>query len=137
MTEDMIGVLYNDCYGGFSMSKKAIDLYNMKMLELNPDHKNILYNQPLYSINRNDKILIDVYNQLGNDFNGERYTKIKAKYINKKYENCYNITEYDGLEGVEIDVNKYKIETIKNIIKNNISSDEKINQINLLFANDL
>jgi hypothetical protein len=133
--EEMIGVLYNDCYGGFVISKRVIDLYNIKMKGINPEHENILYNENYYlnNIKRHDQVLVDVYNQLGNDFNEGDYTNIKVKYIKKKYENCYYISEYDGLESVLIDINKYKLETIKNIVEDNINSDEKINKIKLFF----
>jgi hypothetical protein len=138
--KEMIAILYNKCYGGFILSKKAVELYNTKMLEINSEYKPILYdeNKGIGNIERHNKIWIDVYNELGNDFNGSKYSNIKIKYIEKKYQNSYDILEYDGFETVRIDLNKYKLECIKdNIINNDISLDEKINQISkIIFQNN-
>lgn len=133
--EEMIGVLYNNSYGGFHLNEKVINLYNSKMLEINPNYKCIKCDDYLTintNIKRHDNILINIYNELGNDFNDNMYTNIKIKYIKRKYINSYYIKEYDGLEDIIVDINKYKLETIKSIINNNIDNidnNEKIIQI--------
>ena len=79
---------------------------------------------------RADPILIQVYNELGADFNG-KYSKIKIKKIPKKYEKYYYISEYDGLECVEIDYTEYKLDTIYNKITEILQST-KNNNIKLI-----
>ena len=54
-------------------------------------------------------------------------------FLPKKYENHYIISEYDGLESVEIDYTKYELDNLKQKIKeilenNSMDNDEKIKQ---------
>jgi hypothetical protein len=63
----------------------------------------------------------------------EKYSKTGIEKIPKKYENHYYVSEYDGLEKVEIDYTKYELDILKKNIKeilenNSIDNDEKINQ---------
>ena len=117
-----IEVLYNNCYGGWRMSDKAGKLYILRKTK-NSNH---------YVRRRNDPILIQIYNELGDEFDG-KYSKTSIEKISKKYENYYYITEYDGLETVEIDYIKYELDNLKKNIEeilenNSIDNDEKINQ---------
>lgn len=54
---------------------------------------------------RNDPILIQIYKELGNDFDG-MCSKSRIEKILKKYEYFYYIEEYDGKESIKIDYNK-------------------------------
>ena len=131
--EEKIDILYNSCYGGWRISEKAIKLYNTRMKESIPGYKSINcddnHNELLH---RHDKVLIEIYHELGDEFN-DKYSCSKLMKIPKIYEKYYTITEYDGLEYINIDKNKYKLDIIKEIIVNNqISTDEKINKINKL-----
>jgi hypothetical protein len=100
-----------------------------------------------YLNERNDPILIEIYKELGDEFDYIKYSKTLIKKIPKKYEKYYYITEYDGLEEVNIDYAKYeadylkiRIENIKSILENiksilendTIDNDEKINQLKLI-----
>jgi len=136
-SNNSISVLYNTCYGGFSLSKKAADLYNERMIALNTINGNTngktdykkMGQYDFYSYDRHDPLLVEVYNELGNEFNSS-YSKVKIVKIPNKYQNHYIINEYDGLENVDIDFHKYKVDTIKEILNNiNIDNDEKINKI--------
>lgn len=127
--EETIEVLYNDCYGGWGVSKKAIKLYNDRMKKINPEHKNIKDCIDIWN-KRHDPVLVEIFHELGSNFNGGKYNNSKIKVIPKKYENCYIISEYDGLEKVSIDLTKYKLDMITQIIKSNsMNSDEKINEL--------
>lgn len=129
-SEPMITVLYNNCYGGFSVSKKAKKIYNERMSQQNPEYKhrstNEVYDDFYDTSRRHDPLLVSIYNELGEEFNGAKYTKIKIKTIPKKYENAYIIHEYDGLESVSVDNNKYKLNAIENIIHNFDINDNDI-----------
>ena len=83
---------------------------------------------------RHDPVFLEIFHELGNDFNAEKYSKIKVKKIPKKYENHYDIHEYDGLERVDILYSKYeadvKSQNIKNIVLHStMSNDEKIQEL--------
>jgi hypothetical protein len=118
--EEEIEVLINDCYGGWRISNKAIELYTLRKSEK-------------YLSKRSDPILIQIYKELGDEFDEGKYSKTGIEKIPKKYENHYYISEYDGLETVEIDYTKYELDNLKKklkeIIENiSIDNDEKINQ---------
>ena len=125
--EEKIKVLYNNCYGRWGVSDKAQELYNIRMKEINPEHNAISY----FGIrcSRDDPILVQIYEELGYEFNGE-YSNVGIEYIPKKYENYYTINEYDGSEEIEIDYIRYEFdklkENINKILISNISNDDKI-----------
>ena len=131
-----IQILYNSCYGGWCPSKKAIDLYNVRMTGINPNFKNI-DKYSIDNVSRHDPILVEVYNELKEEFDygeGEKYSKTELETIPAKYTNYYVICEYDGLENVSIDTTTYKMCTMTDEINEklelNIANDEK--KINML-----
>jgi|LauGreDrversion4_1035100.scaffolds.fasta_scaffold03142_8 hypothetical protein len=120
--EEEIEVLYNDCYGKWEISNKAKELYALRKMNNNNNKCR----------RRSDPILIQIYNELGDNFDCKS-SKTSIEKIPKKYENYYFISEYDGLETVEIDYTKYQLDILKQKIKeileeNSINNDEKINQ---------
>lgn len=118
--EEVIEVLYNGCYGGWKISEKAIELYKLR---------NINYNFiGLHSddICRSDPIIIQIYKELGDECN-TKYSKIKIKKIPKKYEKYYYISEYDGLEFIEINYTEYKLDAIYNKITEILKSTDNNN----------
>ena len=124
--EQYIYVLYNRIFGsGFIPSSKVRELYDLQ------DTNNVNEYHHIFYKNRHDPVLVDIYYELGNDFNGPS-SNIFVKMIDKKYEDYYSIIEYGGLEAVVIDYKrferdkefaKYKTfyEDIKKIVKNNIN----------------
>jgi len=121
--EEEMDVLINDCYGGWGMSDKAKELYKLRKTE----------NSNNYLTRRSDPTLIQIYKELCDEFDG-KYSKTGIEKIPKKYENHYSISEYDGLETVEIDYTLYELDNLKKNIKeivenNSIDNDEKINQV--------
>jgi hypothetical protein len=118
--EEEIEVLLNDCYGGWQISNKANKLYELRRTK--------------DSIRkRSDPILVQIYKELGDEFDGGKHSKTGIEKIPKKYEKYYIINEYDGLETVEIDYTLYELDNLKQKIKeilenNSMDNDEKINQ---------
>jgi hypothetical protein len=132
--EETIKVLYNTCYGELRPSNKAIELYNLRMKEIDPNF--ILIDNIENTIDdllRHDPILIEIYYEIGKEFDG-KYSNAKIGEIPKKYEKYYYIRDYDGFETLIIDYSKYELNEIKNkireILKSNITNDEKISQLN-------
>ena len=126
VNEEEIEILINICYGGWNISKKAIELYKLR----NPSY-NVTGNAFDY-FNRHEPILIQIYKELGDNFDG-KHSKTKIKKILKKYENYYDIDEYDGKECVKINYTKYKLDNIynkiKEILQSNNNDNTKINEI--------
>lgn len=141
--EPTIGVLYNNQYGGYGLSDKAIQLYNEKMSRLDPEYKPIKFgddkvDEDYSSISfleyeRHNPVLVEIYKEIGKEINDD-CSNIVIKEIPKKYKKCYTISEYDGLESICIDLQKYTVKTIKKIIKNlDMDNDTKIEEINKVF----
>ena len=127
VNEEEIEILLNICYGGWNISKKAMELYKLR----SPSY-NVTENYFDYYFNRNDPILVQIYKELDDNFDG-KYSKTKIKKILKKYENYYDIDEYDGKECVRINYTKYKLDNIynkiKEILQSNNNDNTKINEI--------
>lgn len=86
-------VVYNACYGGFSLSNKAINwLLNHGYQAPTDEYFMIEYDVP-----RHHPLLIQCVEELGEDANG-MCAKLKIKEIEENY---YRITDYDGAETVE------------------------------------
>jgi hypothetical protein len=120
--EEEIEVLLNDCYGGWQISNKAKKLYELRRTK----------DSNYYLRRRSDPILVQIYKELGDEFDG-KYSKTGIEKIPKKYEKYYIISEYDGLESIEIDYTKYELDHLKQKIKeilenNSMDNDEKIKQ---------
>lgn len=123
---EYIEILYNSCYGGFSLSEQAKEMYeaktNTKFVK-DKDH-------------RTDKILLEIYHEFKlkeKRFSGQ-HADISIKKIHKKYENCYLIGEYDGFENIIIDYDKFKLESIEKIVSHsNMPNDKKILALKSLF----
>lgn len=98
MTKNM-KVVINTCFGGFSLSEKALKLY----CESGGDEKEILCAGR--NINRHDHLLINVVEKLGSEAAG-RCAQLEIINIPDKYSTCYRINEYDGLEDVAYDFQK-------------------------------
>ena len=77
-------VVINKCYGGFSISKEAMELLGV--------------DSPYPDIKRNDPALVEVVEKLGDKANGS-FSKLKIVEIPDDVE--WDIAEYDGLEWVE------------------------------------
>lgn len=131
--KDLISILYNNCYGGWSPSNKTTELYNLRMKEIDPTFTPINHYEIRY-ISRHDPVLVQLYHELGKDFDSDKISSTKIWTIKKKYEKYYHITEYDGNESVCIDKTLYKLcfiqNTIRDILSNDLMSNEdKLRQI--------
>ena len=81
-------IVINTCYGGFGLSKEALALYNERAGTA------IKYED---DIKRNDLILIEIVEQLGEAANGG-FAKLKVVKIPDDVQ--WQIEEYDGNEWV-------------------------------------
>ena len=125
--EKEIEVLINTCYGGWSISKKAKKIYeSRKQTEID------FWFEHSIKI-RTDPLLIEIFKELGDEFNG-KHSNIEIEKISKKYDGYFYIHEYDGTETIEINYAKYELNTLKNNINtildnNNLTNDAKYSQI--------
>ena len=134
--EETIDILFNNCSGEYFPSKKAVEMYNERKKQLNPDFIPII-SELSFIIERHDPILVQIFRELGKKFNGKNCS-IQIESIPKKYENFYHIIDYDGEENVCIDYDIYKLETIYSIITNkdkNMKDGDKIREVTNIFLN--
>lgn len=103
----MTKVVYNECYGGFSLSDEAIELYlNLKGLKYKKikeqwgSRYEVEENKNFYDrrIERDDPVLVQVVEKLGMKANGS-CAKLCIEDLPKG--TLYRITEYDGYESIE------------------------------------
>jgi hypothetical protein len=103
----MTKVVYNECYGGFSLSDEAIELYltlkGLKYKKINEkwgSRYDVEENKNFYDrrIERDDPVLVQVVEKLGMKANGS-CAKLCIEDLPKG--TLYRITEYDGYESIE------------------------------------
>jgi hypothetical protein len=86
----MVKIVYNACYGGFSLSKKAIARY----IELSGVSAEDFYDR---DVARNDPTLAQVVEELGREADGD-CAKLEIYEIAAGTK--YYIDEYDGMEHI-------------------------------------
>ena len=111
-------VVYNACYGGFSLSKEGLNLYNQKRVKL--DLTTLNYSR---GIDRHDSLLVEVVEELGEAANGTR-AKLKIDEISEEYKNCYTISEYDGTEMIICEPSKLVEHYLKYLNVQNLTDEE-------------
>jgi hypothetical protein len=128
----MVDILYNACFGGWTLSEKAIGLYNARMKEIDATFK------PMSQLDfcRHDPILVNIYYELGKEFDGS-CSETQVETIPAKYKNYYSITDFDGNETVEIHTSECELDELKEqitaLLKNSMTTDaEKIREVQKL-----
>jgi hypothetical protein len=81
-------IVINACYGGFGLSKEALALFN--------ERSGTVFTYDI-EIKRNDPILIEIVEQLGEAANG-RFAELKVVEIPDDV--VWGIEEYDGNEWI-------------------------------------
>lgn len=119
-TPECFYVLYNTCYGGFSLSKDATDEYARRTAECNTADK-YKYRE------RYDPILIEMFldeewNTNGTRINGP-HAKLDIAMFYTKYQNCIDIEEYDGLETPVVNMGRYYKKQLKQILYDDAIDD--------------
>jgi hypothetical protein len=112
-------------YGEIQYSKYAIDEFNKRKLLIDPKFEPVSQ-EDYYS--RRDPIMIDIVISMGVK-NAVVNGGLKVEYIRKKYENYIQKTEFEGYEEFDYDLERYKLDEIKNIC--NSDDDEHTQMINI------
>jgi len=124
INEAEMEILYNIKYGGWGITKKAEELYKLRK-GIDNSFNLSFYDDLSY---RTDPILIEIYKELGDEFD-DKYSNTRIQKIPIKYKNYYGIDEYDGKEYVSINYTEYKFGIIKEIVESQQSDSIKINEI--------
>jgi hypothetical protein len=88
-------VLINRCYGGFGVSNEALKLFNER------SEKKVQYQFELRNQFRDDPILINIVEELGDRANGSCSKLVVASFPD---EYDYWIEDYDGIETIHLTI---------------------------------
>lgn len=120
-------VVYNDCYGGFDLHQKALDEYNKR------SGKTI---QHAEMIAQTDPILIELVEEMGKEVNS-KHSKLKIAEFPLRYKDFLKWSDYDGLEKITVDFDRYLAYHTKKIVRDDTLTDhEKIDRIQRLFEEE-
>ena len=112
MSSTHVSVMYNACYGGFSLSDAAMEEYRRQC----PEAQRVWCPR---SVPRHDPVLVGIVQKMGKKAYGH-YAKIQMRKIPAQYANHYEIAEYDGLEHVVIKYDAYELDAIRSICKDRV-----------------
>ena len=116
-----IYIMYNACYGGFSLSKAAIEEYKRRC----PDAKDICK----HTVPRDDQVMAQIVQEMGGQANG-KHARIKLQRIPVEYRNHYEIYEYDGNEHVIVLWDAYRLDAVSSLLKDRgLSKIDKLARI--------
>ena len=134
-----IPYIINARHGGIGYSRKAIDEYNTRKTNIDPNFTPIEYNKyDNYAISRTNKIMADIINDLGEEEASGKYAGLVVNYIIKEYEKYVILSEYDGFERLEgYDLNRYKIDNMKKIMESDKIDSEKLDEFRKLLELEL
>lgn len=103
---NMSGVVYNGCYGGFSLSAEAVRLGKQRAPD-DPFWKNVCEKYGFFDGPRHDPVLVSVVRELGRRASGSCANLCVEDLPSGA---LYRIDEYDGNESVTVhDVAEYKV----------------------------
>lgn len=129
----LVEFLYNRCYGGFSLSKEAVQRY----VEAKKNMGETLDIEEAYGlrdVERTDPVLINIVKEIGKKANGA-CADLQIISVPSIYKNNISIDEYDGYESICVDFKGYQIDKIKEIVEGN--SDFKMELIKGVLEEEL
>ncbi len=121
-SDEKITVLYNNCYGGFTLSEEAKILYK--------EYTDNKYDN--FTVRRHCPYLVKVFEVLGTEKFGSSYSKVQSEEIPIYMEHYYSIHEYDGMEGVELKGERFKYDIIQFVAKSSMNDTDKVKIINMI-----
>lgn len=121
--------IINKSYGGYGYSQSAVNEYNQRMVEMDKNFKVIRSPTPDYQdIPRDDIVMIKVVEDMGENAN-DRWSNLKIIAIPYEYYVGVEIEEYEGMEFWKINVDKYKLHKIEEVLFSHVPDYEKISKI--------
>jgi hypothetical protein len=107
---NLVGYLYNGCYGGFGFSdkfKKRIIAKRGPTSHAPKDH---------FREDRSDPEYIALFNELGAKASSGDFASLKIRYFPEEFLEFVNVHEYDGLETVGISEPEVYAGLLKNFL---------------------
>jgi hypothetical protein len=124
-----ISVMHNVCYGGFGFSAAAKAEYRRRC----PDVTEGLSG---FRIARHDPVMVAIVEEMGAAAS-DRYASVQLERIPAQYVDHYEIAEYDGMESVVICNERFKLDAVRVILGDRVSSKaEKLARIAAVVHSD-
>ena len=108
---NLVGYLYNICYGGFGFSDEFKKQYNEKYAK--GDDKKLRY----LDGERTDPDVVALFNELGADVSSGDFADLTIRYFPEEFLKYVDLIEYDGLERVCICKSKVYEALLKNFME--------------------
>jgi len=126
MSSGYVYVMYNTCYGGFSLSEAAVAEYRRRCPEA--------VHVSARNVERHDPVMVQIVREMQEKANG-MCAKIELERIPAEYQNHYEIGEYDGLEGVQLQYDKYRVDSVRSILNDRaLNKTDKLARIAAVMA---
>jgi hypothetical protein len=107
---DKIGILFNNCYGGFSFSDAFVVELGERIGEaIGHSYKHYRY--------RDHPEAVKLFLEKGTVWSSGSYSKLHIEYIPLIMKNYYDVSEYDGMESVGFDINSAIVDKLDEYLK--------------------
>lgn len=134
LNKGYIPIIYNNNYGGHGLSKKAKLLFKLIYKEFKEFKE---YDESTKDKFINAFIKAKIIFYLGREASGPNASLV-FDFVKIEMYSSIHIEEYDGMESVWIDENKYFTKVTKSILKDDtINNDQKILKINNMFNTEI
>ena len=101
---DLVGYLYNACYGGFGFSKTFIERLNERRTQAGLEP--VTNHYAPYASNmkgRTDPIAVQLFEEMGSKASSDSYSRIHIRKFPREFLKYVDTNEYDGKESVYLD----------------------------------
>jgi hypothetical protein len=104
---DLVGYLYNACYGGFGFSEAFLERLNERRVQagLEPVDRHYAFCVSNKK-DRADPIVVQLFEEMGSKASSGDYGRIHIRKIPRRFLDYVETNEYDGKESVWLDNNK-------------------------------
>ena len=124
----MVKIVINKCCGGYGLSDAAVARYNELRaatgLGLPLDRFTIKYNSSGLRQPRHDPCLVQVVEEMGDIANGS-CAQLEIEEIDDMFTDTYTISEYDGIENLEYDIDLVVANMIPSISDSQLMTPEE------------
>jgi hypothetical protein len=116
---DLVGYLYNACYGGFGFSKAFLERLNERRVQagLEPVDRHYAFCVSNRK-DRTDPIAVQLFEEVGSKASSDNYGRIHIRKFPRRFLGYVETNEYDGKESVWLGNNKIYKDLLKEFVEN-------------------
>ncbi len=115
---DLVGYLYNACYGGFGFSKTFIERLNERRAQAGLEPVEEHYAPYASNVKgRTDPIAVQLFEEMGSKASSDSYSRIHIRKFPREFLKYVETSEYDGKESVYLDRSQIHTDLLKGFVK--------------------